>query len=319
MALLSPLALFLASFFILIKGADVLIRGTSSIAKLFGLSSWFIGMVIVGIGTSIPEFSINVASALGGDQIGVAAIMGSNVFNTFIILGVAAIIFPLTLRREWVVRDLPLNIAAVLAAIGVILFPSTHGGGMLGIDRLEGLILVALLCGWIFYMLRRGSVKDDDADAEVFSWTTSVLFILFGFVGVFLGGYWVVGSAGAIAEFFGVSHAFIGFTIVAIGTSLPELVVSMVAAFKKQTSIAVGGIIGSGIFNFLGVLGFTALISPIVIRESLTFDIYVVLLTKVVLLLSILFVGKRFTLSRVEGFGFVLLYIAYVVFLFLRG
>ena len=318
MAFIWSLILFGVGFYVLIKGANVLIRGAASIAKIFGLSAWFIGMVIVGIGTSIPEFSINVASVFDGSSVGLATIIGSNTFNTLFILGLAALVAPLTFRREWIVRDLPLNIIAVLVATAAILLP-VFGGEIHGISRLEGLVLTVLLFGWLFFMLHRRGTSDDGADTEVFSWTASLIFIFAGLVGVFIGGKWVIDGAVTIATLAGVSPAFVGFTAVAIGTSMPELVVSLVAAWKKQTSLAVGNVIGSNIFDFLGILGITALIRPVAVLESIKFDIFATLGATLLLLLSALYIGKRFTLTRTEGCIFVFLYLVYFGFLFIRG
>jgi cation:H+ antiporter len=319
MPILWSLALFLVGFYILTKGANVLIRGASSLARLFGLSPWFIGMVIVGIGTSIPEFSINVASVFNGNTIGLATIIGSNTFNTLFVLGAAAVIAPLSFRREWILRDLPLNALTVLLAAAAILFPIFGDTSVAGVSRFEGTALVILLLIWIAFMLRHQHTPDEGIDPKVFSWATSLLFIAAGLVGVFFGGQWVIESASAIATFIGISPALVGFTVVAIGTSLPELVVSIVAATKKQYSIAIGNVIGSNIFDFLGIIGITALLRPITVAESLRFDIFATFGATLVLFLFTLLFGKRFHIGRTEGFFFIALYFAYFVFLFVRG
>lgn len=316
---LFPVVLFFFGFYVLIKGANILIRGASSVAKILGLSSWFIGMVIVGIGTSIPEFSINVASVFNGNNVGLAAIIGSNTFNILFILGISAVFAPIVFRREWVVRDLPLNMLAVVAAAVMILFP-VLGGDMHGITRFEGLVLTAFLFAWIFSMLmRRSSSTDDGHDIQAFSWTVSLMFIVAGLVGVFIGGRWVVNGAATIAQLIGVSSSLIGFTVVAIGTSMPELAVSVVATLKRQNSIAVGNIIGSNIFDFFGILGITALIRPVPVLDKLQFDIFAAFIATVLLFGTAYFIGRRFTMGRTEGVIFVFCYLAYFAFLFLRG
>jgi len=314
-----PLALFALGFFILIQGANILIRGASSIARIFKLSPWFIGVVIVGIGTSIPEFSINIASVFEGNIVGLAAIIGSNTFNILFILGISALITPLVFKKEWIVRDLPLNIAAVLIAALVILTPLLGDPSFHGISRLEGLVLTSLLFIWIAFMLGRQGTVHDGVDSQVFSWAVSVGFIIVGLVGVFLGGKWVVDGAGTIATLLGVSPALVGFTAVAIGASMPELVVSVMAALKRQSSIAIGNVIGSNIFDFLGILGITALLRPVPVVERLQFDIFGTLGATLLLILTALLIGKRHTLSRGEGMVFILIYIVYFGFLFIRG
>lgn len=314
-----PIVLFFLGFYILIKGANILIRGASSIANILGLSPWFIGMVIVGIGTSIPEFSINVASVFNGNNIGLATIIGSNTFNILFILGISALFVPLVFRREWIVRDLPINMLAVLVAAAAILLPFFGDTELHGISRLEGAVLTVLLFVWIFFMLRRKSTLSGDGDVQAFSWTTSLVFIIVGLVGVFFGGKWVIDGAAVMADLIGVSSSLVGFTVVAIGTSMPELAVSVVATFKRQTSIAIGNVIGSNIFDFLGILGITALIRPVSVVDKLQFDIFATFLATLLLFAAAYFIGKRFTIGRVEGVVFVLCYLIYFAFLFLRG
>ena len=314
-----PLILFALGFFILIQGANILIRGASSIARIFKLSPWFIGVVIVGIGTSIPEFSINVASVFNGYTVGLATIIGSNIFNTLFILGISALIAPLVFKREWIISDLPINIGAVIVAALVILVPVFGETALHGITRLEGALLVVLLLAWITFMLRRKSMAHEGIDPDIFSWVVSLAFIAVGLIGVFIGGRWVVDGAGTIATLLGVSPALVGFTAVAIGTSMPELVVSVVASMKRQTSIAIGNVIGSNIFDFLGILGITALLRPVAVMENIQFDIFATLGATLLLIISALFIGKKFTLSRTEGVIFILLYISYFGFLFIRG
>ena len=210
-----PLILFALGFFILIQGANILIRGASSIARIFKLSPWFIGVVIVGIGTSIPEFSINVASVFNGNTVGLATIIGSNIFNTLFILGISALIAPLVFKREWIISDLPINIGAVIVAALVILVPVFGETALHGITRLEGALLVVLLLAWITFMLRRKSMAHEGIDPDIFSWVVSLAFIAVGLIGVFIGGRWVVDGAGTIATLLGVSPALVGFTAVA--------------------------------------------------------------------------------------------------------
>lgn len=318
MEAIATLTLFVLGFYILIKGAHLLIRGATSVAKIFGLSPWVIGMVIVGIGTSIPEFSINVASVFNGNNVGLATIIGSNTFNILFILGLAAIIAPITFRRDWIRYDLPLNMFAVLIVSAFILLPLL-GGDLHGITRMEGVVLVGLLVAWVLFMLRRKPHNEYGAEEETFSWLISIAFIAIGIVGVFLGGRWIIHGAETIATIAGVSPALIGFTVVAIGTSVPELAVSIVAATKRQTSIAVGNIIGSNIFDFFGILGITALLRPVPVRDAIQFDIFATFGATLVLFTAAFVIGRKYTIGRQEGMVFVLLYLAYFAFLFIRG
>lgn len=318
MAILSSLLLFVVGFYVLIKGAGVLVNGSTSMAKYFNISSWFIGVAIVGVGTSLPEFSVSVASALNGDNIGLGTIIGTNAFNILIILGLSALFIPLEMKKQWVMKDFVIHIMAILAASIVVIFPIFGDPAFIGVTQDEGLFLFASLIIWLWFLFHRKVSEEETADYKVFTLVTSVVMVIAGIIGVFIGGMWVVGGAKTIAELFGASPALIGLTIVAVGTSLPELTVSVVALFKRTTAIAVGNIIGSSIINFLGIIGFTALVQQVQISEIIKFDILVVLAASIALFL-IMFVGKRYVLSRPKGLLFVVLYIIYLSFIIMRG
>lgn len=316
MEVFNSLILFVLGFYILIKGAQLLIRGAVSLARVFDVSNWFIGAFVISIGTSIPELSINIASTFTGNNIGLATIIGSNTFNIFVILGISAIFYPIFMRREWVVKDAFFNIVFIFIAMVMILF-SVAGDSFSGITRGEGLILLSIFFVWVWFLFHRKSSIEEETDIEVVTIFTAFIMVALGIVGVFFGGQWVVDGAVTIALFLGAEPAFVGLTIVAIGTSLPELTVSLVALSRGSTSIAIGNILGSSIFSFLGVLGITALINPIVVLPGIQFDIFVVL-TAAVLFFILMFVGRRYTLSRVEGVLFLVLYFSYLVFLIFR-
>lgn len=318
MELFITLLLFCVGFFILIKGANWLVSGARSIARVFEVSPWFVGLVIVGIGTSIPEFSINVASVFNGQTIGLETIIGSNTFNILVILGVAALVTPIVLRRTWVVRDLLCNIGAIAISAAVILLP-VFGGDMLGVTRLEALFLFLLFLAWMGFMFYQHDRDEENADYEVFSGFVSMVFIVAGLVGVFVGGQWVVSGAEAIASSLGVSSALIALTLVAAGTSLPELTVSLVALLRRQGSLAVGNVIGSNIFDFLGIIGITALLRPIVISERIQFDIFAALCAALLLLGLVLIARRPYTLSRVAGGLMVTAYLCYLLLVLYRG
>jgi len=313
------IVLFLVGFFILVKGAQILVRGASSVAKLFGVSNWFIGIVLVGIGTSIPEFAINVAAALSGSSIGVSTIIGSNTFNILFILGLSSLLAPFAIRKSWM-KDVWANLAVTVAAALVIIFPIAGPEGFAGITRLEGFLLLGIFLTWVVLVLGRDE-KDSDggADYEIFTLATSVFMVLAGLAGVFLGGQWVVDGARTIALAFAASDELVGLTIVAIGTSLPELTVSLVAAIRGQSGIAVGNIIGSNIFDFGGILGIAALFAPIAIGEGARFDIFATIGAALLFLAAVYVFGKRYHITRFDGLIKIGAYAAYVAAIFFRG
>ena len=312
------LILFFIGFYILIKGAKTLVNGAVSVARIFNISNWFIGVVIVGIGTSIPELSINLASVFNGNTIGLGTIIGSNTFNILFILGISALFYPILMKKEWVLKDFVFNILAVIIAAFFIIFPVFGDSDFLGVTRGEALFLLALFVGWILYMFYRKHSNESGSDYKIFSVFTSFIMVLAGIVGVFIGGRWVVGGAETIAELFGASESLIGLTIIAIGTSLPELTVSVVALLRKRIGIAVGNIVGSNIFDFLGIIGITALLRPIATFPSVQFDIFAAL-GAALLLFAFTFIGRKYILSRLEGLIFIAGYIVYLVLIIWRG
>jgi cation:H+ antiporter len=264
--------------------------------------------VIVGIGTSIPEFAITfVANILGEKEVGLGTVIGSNTFNILFILGFCALLFPLTLKEIWVKRDLMWNIFSIVIA-GALVFDGS-------LSRFDGIIMLVIFILWLFHVIKEGKNDKDNEKTENFhiiALPIAIFMTLAGFLGVILGGKWVVDGAIAFAKSFGMSESIMGITILGIGTSLPELAVSVVAAYKKQPGIAVGNIIGSNIFDFLMILGVSALIKPIIFPKNLFFDIAVTLFSAI-LLYIFMFTGQRHTLKRFEGFIFITLYIAYLL------
>src|SRR3989338_7356945 len=311
--------LFFAGFYILIKGSGWVTEGASALARKLNVSTWVIGLVIVGICTSIPEFSIAVISNFLGDQeIALGTIIGSNTFNILFILGVSALLFPLTFKNGWIERDLVWNIFAILTA-SFAGFYSLSGGGDFLITRTEGLIMLILFCVWLYYSLEKPDDNSTDGSSNrALTLPLVVLMIFIGLAGVVLGGKWVVDGAVEIVRGIGVSEKLIGLTIVGIGTSLPELTISLTAAYKKQFGIAVGSIIGSNIFDLLMILGFSAVLSPIAFPPGLYVDIWVTFVAATMLMAS-MFIGKKATLTRTKGAIFILVYLAYIAYLAIRG
>lgn len=323
MELLSVLALLIIGLGILIVGASVLVSGARSIAHLLGIPVWFTGLVIVGIGTSVPELAINVAAALRGSGVGLGTIIGSNTFNILVIIGVSALLAPIALRREWVLRDLTLNVLAICAASAMIFFPLLGDASFVGITQPEAAVLLALFVAWMAYMFTRGKREDDGAEYRVYSGLTSVLFIAVGIVGVFFGGQWVVSGAETLATALGVSPGLIALTVLGAGTSLPELTVSVVAFLRGHRSIAVGNVIGSNIFDFLGILGIAGTIAPIVVASRVQFDIAAAFGAAFLLFYLSRKTGRRgrraYIVSRAAGAALIAAYAGYLLLVAVRG
>lgn len=314
--MLLSILFFIIGFFILIKGADFVISGASSIAKYLNVSEWLIGVVIVGIGTSIPELSINIGSAFFDKPIGVGVILGSDIFNLLCILGIVNFVSPMIMKESWVKIDLPINIFAILLS-GLVLFFGEYSG----ITRPEALILFIAFLIWLIYMVKR---KDDDIiqphyeGSDIAAWYLSAALILIGLLGVFLGSYWIIGGAEKIATLAGLSEGLISLTVVALGTSVPEIAVSMRAAIKGKSNIAVGNILGSNIFDLIGIFGITGLIVKIPTPENFFFDYLFLLISSIVLTLF-LFIDKKHSLRRWQGLLLFLAYIVYLILIIIRG
>lgn len=313
----ASVVLFLVGFYILIKGANYLVDGASAIARIFHVSNWLIGVVIVGIGTSIPELSINIASSFGGSAIGVGTVIGSNIYNILFIIGISALVTPLALHKEWVREDFVFTIAATVIAGFALYLPMLGDSAFHGITFEEALLLLVLFLIWLVFSIMRKE-NDPDLDIKVLTLTSSIVMIVAGFIGVFLGGGWVVGGAEKIAGALGASPLLVGLTVVSIGTSIPELVVSVLAAFRKRPGIAVGNVIGSSIFDFLGIFGMAGLIRPIATPAGIGFDTLLAVFAPIILLVAV-FAGMRYTIARWQGALFVGLYCLYFVFIIVRG
>ncbi|MCK9186951.1 MAG: calcium/sodium antiporter [Candidatus Colwellbacteria bacterium] len=305
------LILFFIGFFILIKGADILIDGASFIAQKLHLSNWLVGTVIAGIGTSIPEFSITLVSNFAGQtQVAVGNLVGSAIVNILLVLGVSAIAAPLVIRDSWIKRDMAWNIFSIAV---FLLFAYLPIGGPIGqLSRIEGIILVGLFIVWLWRVIREKTNGDDEATEYSFTFITAIVMIIAGFIGVVIGGNWVVNGAAILAGAFGISKGLIALTIIGIGTSLPELAVSVMAALKKQPGIAMGNIIGSTIFNFLIIAGVSAITFPFFFPTGLFTDTLIAGFAGMLLLL-LMFFGRKKILTKAKG---IILVGAYVFYLF---
>jgi cation:H+ antiporter len=315
--------LFIVGFALLIKSADILVSGASAIARTLRVSDMVIGLTIVSFGTSMPELIVSTLSAFKGNaDIAIGNILGSNIANILLILGVAAIFYPLPIKENTMLSEIPFSLAAALLlgflANAALLVDTPE----LMLSRLDGGILLFFFLLFMVYIYRlalQGPSAESSAEAaKSLALPKAIFFIIAGVLGLFLGGKWVVDGAVKMANSFGVSQSLIGLTIVAVGTSLPELVTSAVAAYKKSTDIAVGNVVGSNIFNILWILGISALIRPLPFDVLSNTDILVVIFSSSLLILA-LAVGKKYIIDRWKGVLFIVVYIAYIIYLIQRG
>ncbi len=317
--------LFVVGFFVLIKGADLLVEGASSIGKRMNLSSLIIGLTIVSFGTSLPELLVNlVASFNGSSELAIGNVLGSNVANILLILGISALIKPLPITKNTYFSEIPFSLIATLLvgflANAAILSDTSDVAGLM-ISRIDGFVLLfffAMFMGYIYVVSKQNKEEVEGNEIAVMSTGKSIVYILIGMVGLYFGGQWVVSGAIGLATYFGMSQSFIGLTLVAIGTSLPELVTSIIAVNKSNTDIAVGNAVGSNIFNLLWILGISAVIKPLEFEVVSNTDIFMIIVASTMLILAVI-IGKRTVISRWEGLWFFLAYVAYMVFLVHRG
>ncbi len=314
--------LFLIGFVLLIKGADLLVGGASSLAFRWGVSTLVIGLTIVAFGTSMPELIVNIlASIKGNTDIAIGNILGSNIVNILLILGISSIICPLTVNKGTTWKEIPFAFLAVLVLFFLVSDKTVELGAWMGLSRMDGMILISFFAIFLYYVLSIAKNNESNSSGEnpkVYQVWKSYLMIISGLVGLVVGGKWIVDGAVYFATLLGVSQSLIGLTVVAIGTSLPELATSAVAAYRKNIDIAVGNIVGSNIFNIFWILGVSAIIRPLPFSTSLIFDLFITLIATIFLFLS-LFTYKRRTIDRVEGFLFIIFYIIYIVYLVMRG
>jgi cation:H+ antiporter len=316
------IVLLVIGFVMLIKGSDWLVKGASSLAKSYQVPDIVIGLTIVSFGTSMPELLVSLLAASNGNtDIAVGNVLGSNIANVLLILGVSAIIFPLRVKRNTTWKEIPISLlaAVLLGLLAHYGFESTPEQAKIG--RGDGIILLLVFAGFMWYifdLVKKGKDAPFEDEFERMPLKKCIFYIAIGIGVMGWGGSLAVDAAVSLARMWGVSEALIGLTIVAVGTSLPELATSAVAAWKKETDIAVGNVVGSNIFNILWILGVSASIKPLPFASTINFDFSITIGSSLLLFLF-MFVGKRHVLDRWKGVLFVLLYIAYVVFLINRG
>lgn len=305
-------------FMLLVKGADIFVDGASSVAKRMRIPAFVIGLTIVAFGTSAPELAVSISAALkGSNDIAMGNVVGSNIFNTLVVLGTSAAITPIVVDKGMIKKDYPLSIfAAVL--LGVLIMDTIlFGATEMSLSRVDGIILLIAFAGFMYLTVKAGIENRTEEDEEIKAMTMpkSLLFIVLGLVGIVFGGDLSVEAAKEIARSFGLSEAIIGLTIVALGTSLPELVTSVIAAKKGESDIAVGNVIGSNIFNIFLILGTSSTILPMKISSTYLYDMIMLV---AVMVLTYLPIAKTKKVSRGMGITMVLVYVVYTAYLIMR-
>jgi cation:H+ antiporter len=313
--------LLLSGLVLLLVAADLLVKGASSVAARHSVSPLMIGLTVVSFGTSMPEMLVSfIAGMRGSADLAVANVLGSNIFNVLVVLGVASLINPLKVQNSTVVSEIPFSLSAaiLLGFLANAALFSTNPE--LRISRLDGFILLGFFLLFMLYIfsISRADSEGDSGSPPAGSYLGSIAFILIGVAGLFLGGKWAVDGAVALAGQWGVDDAMIGLTIVAVGTSLPELAASAMAAYRKETDIAVGNVVGSNIFNILWILGVTASIRPLPFSAISNVDIVMVIVATLLILLAIAST-RAAGITRPWGAVFIAVYVAYMAYVIQRG
>ena len=314
--------LLIISLVFLVVGANWLVDGAAAIARRCHMSEFVIGATIVGMGTSAPELVVSVVSSIGGHgDIAIGNVVGSNIFNVLLILGITALLMPIKYTRENIRRDIPINIGVSAFVITLCVLNKACDGGY-GLGRFSGILMLCLFAYYLWNSLRSGrdeqAASDDAAEVTTGYYryvSVCIMSIVAGLAGLIYGGNLFVDSASAIARQWGVSEAVIGLTIVAGGTSLPELVSSVIAVTKQKGQMALGNIVGSNIFNLLLILGTASTICPLTMGGITFVDWGVMLLSSLILLVAV-YTFETHTLDRKDALIFLLIYAGYMVWLF---
>jgi cation:H+ antiporter len=312
--------LLLAGFVTLIKGADFMVAGASSIARRMKVSMLIIGLTIVAFGTSAPELTVNIINSYNGRNEAIFGnVIGSNIFNLLFILGFTGTIYPLVVQKKSVKYEVPISLVAVFILWALVNDVKLKGAEQDILTRLDAILL---LVGFLFFMyyIYRSMQEQSDSEENIKEYTVfiSIVMIISGIAMLIGGGYLVTENAVGIAQKFGLSDKLIGLTILAVGTSLPELATSVVAAYKRSTDIAIGNVIGSNIFNFFFIMGINGLIKPVAYISVLNTDMYVLVAGTVVLLIT-MFTLSRNKLDRWEAVILLMSYFGYTCYLIIRN
>ena len=307
--------ILIAGLVLILLGANYLVDGASSIAKKFGLSEFIIGVTIVGIGTSAPEMVVSILSAIQGKaDMAIGNVVGSNIFNTLMILGVTALIAPLTITKSNLKKDIPINIAVTVLLILLGMNFTLFGAGQNQLCRLDGAIMLGIFVWYLWSSFRSEKGADDESDIKIFPIWLAIIMIAGGLAGLVYGGRLFVNSATEIAKGFGVSDKFIAITVMAAGTSMPELATCVVAALKGRGQLALGNILGSNISNILLILGLSSLITPLSFNGITSVDMITLLGCSIFIFLSAYMFKKR-RLDRIEACILLLIEAGYLWFL----
>ena len=318
--------ILVAGFVALVKGADIFVDGSSALAKIFKVPGVIIGLTVVALGTSLPELAVSTTAALqGANEIALSNVIGSNIFNLLVVLGVCAVIHSVPVDAVIIRRDFPLSIITTAGLFIAVSFSSLFGGKFFQlvmadnagvVSRPVGLVLLVIFICYIIYLILdsiRHPVEEEEI-SDIPLWK-ALLFILVGIVLIIAGGKAVVYSAQNIARFFGMTETLIGLTVVAIGTSLPELVTSIVAAKKGETSLAVGNVVGSNIFNLLFILGVSTSIHPVMVNAASVYDMMILLFVST---MTLFFSVTGHSIKRLEGIIMLLCYAGATAFAIIR-
>ena len=327
MNIFTNVLILILGFILLIKGADIFVSGASNIAKKIGIPSVIVGLTIVSLGTSAPELAVSSISAFQGNNgIAIGNILGSNIFNTLAVLGGTAVASPLIINKRLVKRDFLVNIL-ILILLYIISFGFIFNGSNGKISRIDGLILLGLCIIYIIFLIKSAIknkvIYEDDKNLKnkEIKVGLNIIKIIIGVCGIVLGGNLVVNGATNIAYSIGMSEKLVGLTIVAVGTSLPELVTSVVAALKGESEIAIGNVLGSNIFNILLILGLSSTINPIIVLGNLYIDlIFLIFVTVIIGLIIFLSKDKKIKkLNRLEGTILIIFYATYLSYIIMRN
>ncbi|MFW5862556.1 MAG: calcium/sodium antiporter [Spirochaetota bacterium] len=308
--------LLLVGFVFLLKGADFFVEAASSLARKMRVSEIAIGLTVVSFGTSAPELLVNVmASVQGSSSLVFSNVIGSNIFNILLILGVSGIIFPLVVQKNTVWKEIPFSLLAVVMLFASVTIICALPGEGLTISRLEGMVFLVIFIAFLLYVYRISGIDASiDVPVERMSTLKIIVFLLVGILGLVIGGRLVVTGAVALSSALGISQRIIGLTVVSAGTSLPELATSAVAAYRHKSDMAVGNVIGSNIFNILFILGISAMIRPVEYNRE--FDVEMIILGVATLFLFIaMFTGRKRKLDRWEALIMLLVFLIYLAYL----
>lgn len=311
--------LLLIGFVFLVKGADGFVSGASSIAKKFSIPPLIIGLTIVAFGTSAPEAAVSVTAALKGqNDMAIANVVGSNIFNFLVVIGITSMIKPIKVQKSTIIKEFPFVILASFVFSVISHDTRFQNASENMLSRADGYILLSLFAIFMYYLIEMALTSKDNAqedEIEEIPLSKSIIYTIIGIAGIIIGGQLVVNSASNIALAWGMSENLVGLTIVSVGTSLPELVTSIVAARKGESDIAIGNAVGSNIFNLLLVLGLSSSIHSIVVHTEVFYDMLIMILATI---LTYIFAITKRSINRAEGTVLFLLYVIYLIYIIMR-